>query len=357
MEFRKIYKRIVDRLPEASAIEVESELNNCLTDLGLELIRNIKTNLHKNGSFTSLYAAIGSVTITDGGTGYSNCYVTFTGGVGVSDAVGKVTVGGGGVVASIVLNSGGLYTTLPTGIVLSDAGNGDFVGAIVMDTDLAVYSETHGLLASADVVISGSSPDIDETYTIVSVSENHFWITATWTATGTGSWTSMPETATFTLDDDVISVEKVFLSGYEISNRITREEIELAIYSSKLDGVYISPERQVIFPSALSSSDTAFLVVRKLFAEYEELDGDDIISIPDHYLNAVVYFILRELYLYSKYLDGDLHMIYDDKYRSAALQIIATKTDVQKNNRVNIGPYDLGYDSNYGDFVMERRDN
>ena len=342
MLYGTIVKKVTRKLREAKPVDINAEFNNCMNKLNLTIYKEIKRNIYLSGDITALYALVGSITITNGGTGYSDGYVTFTGGAGVEAVVKCVTTGG--VVTSFVILDGGRYTTFPTGLTCP-GGGANFTGTVVMSDDLVVESDNHGLTTGMTVTIADSSPDIDGAEVISDVETNTFRIEATWTATGTGSWTATEETDTFDLDNDIIDVKAIYLNNEKINQLITRREIVEGDITENDNGCFISEEREIIFPADLSSTDSLYIIAKITYTESENLEKDDEISLPDHYLTLVTDYILKELFLYYEYQDTDKYVLYNDRYKKDEVEILSLPTNAERGNRINIGAYDLGYKS------------
>ena len=342
MLYGTIVKKVTRKLCEAKPVDINAEFNNCMNKLNLTIYKEVKRNIYLSGDITALYALVGSITITNGGSGYSDGYVTFTGGAGV-EAVVKCVVTGG-VVTSFVVLDGGRYTTLPTGLTCP-GGGANFAGTVVMDTDLVVESDNHGLTTGMTVTITDSSPDIDGAEVISNLDINTFRIEATWTATGTGSWTATEETDTFDLADDVIAVKAIYLNSEKINQLITRREIVESDITENDNGCFISEEREIIFPATLSSTDSLYIIAKIVYEESENMEKDDEISLPDYYLTLVVDYILKELFLYDEYFDDKKYVLYSGKYDVDEIEVLSILTNAERGQRINVGAYDLGYKS------------
>jgi hypothetical protein len=122
-----------------------------------ELKSNVKvTPPSAAATATTAVGAVTSVTITDGGTGYTSApTVTFTGGAG-KDAAATASVSGGKVTAITITNGGSGYTSAPTIAITGGAGAGATATASVSGvTAISITNGGSGYTSAPTIAITG----------------------------------------------------------------------------------------------------------------------------------------------------------------------------------------------------------
>jgi len=137
--------------------------------------------------------------------------------------------------------------------------------------------------------------------------------------------------ATFSFDEDIISVKEVYLDDVFIANIMTMEEYIESDYTSNVV-CYIGNDRKIYFPNTVAKSVTVKLLADVTYDQQTARGKTSNISIPRKYFMALVYFVIKELLLKPKYRDGDLFVVYERKYKDTIKELMGKKEFIGSMN-------------------------